>query len=193
MIKLTNKLGQVIPAIGLGTFPFQGREMADIIKKAVNIGYRIFDTADDYRGEGGIGIAMSELQKEGICREELFIQTKISDNNAHDDEPLKGIYFNPNSQFMKRHSVEELVREKIATSLRELRTSYIDSLLIHYPFPEYRYLRTHFHSNHNYRILRFCTYNTVSKLQVHHSFQQCYPFQDHNNEMKSILLRSNPH
>ena len=137
MIKLTNKLGQVIPAIGLGTFPFQGREMADIIKKAVNIGYRIFDTADDYRGEGGIGIAMSELQKEGICREELFIQTKISDNNAHDDEPLKGIYFNPNSQFMKRHSVEELVREKIATSLRELRTSYIDSLLIHYPFPEY--------------------------------------------------------
>ena len=111
--------------------------MADIIKKAVNIGYRIFDTADDYRGEGGIGIAMSELQKEGICREELFIQTKISDNNAHDDEPLKGIYFNPNSQFMKRHSVEELVREKIATSLRELRTSYIDSLLIHYPFPEY--------------------------------------------------------
>lgn len=137
MIQLTNKLGQEIPTIGLGTFPFQGREMADIIKIAVSIGYRIFDTADDYRGESGIGLAMSELEKDGVSREELFIQTKISDNNAHDNEPLKGVYFNSRSLFMKRHTVEELVREKVATSLRELKTTYIDSLLIHYPFPEY--------------------------------------------------------
>lgn len=138
MIELKNKAGDVVPSIGLGTFPFQGRVMVDMVKSAVEAGYRIFDTADDYRGESGIGDAIHELEKEGIAkREDLFIQTKISDNNAWGDEPLRGVYFNPESKVMKRHSCEEIVREKVATSLRELQTDYIDSLLIHYPFPGY--------------------------------------------------------
>ena len=137
MIQLKNKSGDAIPAIGLGTFPFEGRVMADMVKAAVKTGYRLFDTADDYRGESGIGIAVSELCADGFRREDLFLQTKISDNNAHEDEPLKGIYFNPNSKFMHRHSVDEIVREKVANSLSEMRTTYIDSLLIHYPFPDY--------------------------------------------------------
>jgi diketogulonate reductase-like aldo/keto reductase len=135
---LTSYNEKPIPNVGLGTFPFQGRVMVDVVKEAVKIGYRLFDTADDYRGEPGLGVAIQELKKEGICtREDLFIQTKISDNNAHADEPLCGVYFNPNSKFMQRHSVEEIVREKVETSLHELGTSYIDSLLIHYPFPDY--------------------------------------------------------
>lgn len=138
MKQLKNKAGEVIPFIGLGTFPFQGKVMADMVKAAVNVGYRLFDTADDYFGESGIGIAINELQSEGIAkREDLFIQTKISDNNACANEPLKGIFFNPNSKFMQHHTAEEVVREKVSISLRELQTDYIDSLLIHYPFPEY--------------------------------------------------------
>ncbi len=137
MIQLTNKLGEVIPQIGLGTFPFEGRVMADMVKAAVKVGYGLFDTADDYRGEPGIGIAVEELAQEGFSREKLFLQTKISDNNAHEDEPLKGTYFNPTSKFMQRHTVDELVREKVATSLRDMKTDYLDSLLIHYPFPDY--------------------------------------------------------
>lgn len=139
MTQLTNKLGQVIPQIGLGTFPFEGRVMADMVIEAAKVGYRLFDTADDYRGESGIGLAITELkEKTGLTREDLFLQTKISDNNAHPDEPLKGVYFNPDSEFMQRHSVDELVREKVENSLREMNTNYIDSLLIHYPFPEYK-------------------------------------------------------
>lgn len=137
MKQLVNKQGELIPHIGLGTYPFEGKVMADMVKTAVKVGYRLFDTADDYRGELGIGMAVRELNKEGINREELFLQTKISDNNAHEDEPLKGIYFNPTSEFMQRHTVAELVREKVATSLRDMKTDYIDSLLIHYPFPNY--------------------------------------------------------
>ena len=38
---------------------------------------------------------------------------------------------------MKRHSVEDVVREKVENSLYEMNTSYLDSLLIHYPFPGY--------------------------------------------------------
>ncbi|RGJ36335.1 aldo/keto reductase [Bacteroides sp. 4_1_36] len=123
--------------IGLGTFPFQGRVMADMVFNASKIGYRLFDTADDYRGEFGIGLAVSELGSLGLTREDLFLQTKISDNNAHADEPLIGVYFNEKSMFMKRHTAAEVVREKVSISLREMRTNYIDSLLIHYPYPAY--------------------------------------------------------
>lgn len=137
MKQLVNKKGEAIPRVGLGTYPFEGRVMADMVKNAVNVGYRLFDTADDYRGEPGIGMAVRELSKEGFNRDELFLQTKISDNNAHEDEPLKGIYFNPTSEFMQRHTVAELVREKVSTSLRDMNTDYIDSLLLHYPFPNY--------------------------------------------------------
>ena len=136
MKQLTNRNGIVVPEIGLGTFPFQGQEMSDIIKESVNIGYRIIDTADDYRGESGIGMAIKELTEKNICkREDLFIQTKISDNNAHADEPLVAVYFNEHSKFMQRHTAAEVVREKVSISLRELQTDYIDSLLIHYPYP----------------------------------------------------------
>lgn len=137
MIQLTNKAGEIIPHIGLGTFPFEGQVMANMVKAAIQIGYRLFDTADDYRGEPGIGMAIKDLEKDSFRRERIFLQTKISDNNAHEDEPLKGIYFNPTSKFMQRHTVDEIVREKVATSLRNMNTNYLDSLLIHYPFPNY--------------------------------------------------------
>jgi diketogulonate reductase-like aldo/keto reductase len=136
-MSLTNKKGDIIPMIGLGTYPFQGRIMTDMILDACKIGYRLFDTSDDYRGEAGIGIAVSELHTIGLAREDIFLQTKISDNNAYADEPFVGIYFNPDSEFMKRHTVEEIVREKVQTSLLEMKTDYLDSLLIHYPFPKY--------------------------------------------------------
>lgn len=138
MNTLTTANGKQIPMIGLGTFPFEGEEMANMVKCAMQVGYRLFDTADDYRGEAGIGQAIKEIYEKGIFeRKDMFIQTKISDNNAHLDEPLSGVYFNPNSKFMKRHSVEEIVREKVSSSLSELGTDYLDSLLIHYPFPDY--------------------------------------------------------
>lgn len=135
---LTNRLGEAIPTVGLGTFPFQGGVMRDMVVNASQAGYRLFDTSDDYRGESGIGMAVDFLAQTGeLKREELFLQTKISDNNAYGDEPLKGVFFNPNSRFMQRHTVEEVIREKVATSLREMHTNYLDSLLIHYPFPGY--------------------------------------------------------
>ncbi len=133
---LQNAKGQDIPFIGLGTFPFEGEVMANMINNAVIAGYKLFDTADDYRGESGIGIALKNLPL-GFNREDLFLQTKISDNNAHKDDPLTGIFFNKNSKFMQRHTVHEIVHEKVCNSLREMNIDYIDSLLIHYPFPDY--------------------------------------------------------
>ena len=134
---LTTKSGENVPLVGLGTFPLQGERLADVVVSAYGCGYRLFDTADDYRGEAGIGMAIERLAARGVRRESLFIQTKISDNHAFPDEPLMGVYFNPNSAFMRRHSVAEVVREKVSISLRKMNTDYLDSLLIHFPYPHY--------------------------------------------------------
>lgn len=126
--------GKQIRKVGLGTFPFQGEMMANIIQDAVESGYRLFDTADDYRGEIGIGMAMN---RHFVNRQDVFLQTKISNDTAYADEPLAGVYFNPLSKFMKRHTVSEIVNEKVHTSLRKMNTDYLDSVLIHYPYPGY--------------------------------------------------------
>lgn len=131
-MEFKTKSGLNVPPIGLGTFPFQGQQMADIVKIVSEIGYCLIDTADDYRGETGIGMAIS---KGMVKREDLFLQTKISNDTAYDDEPLAGKFFNRYTPVMKRHSVEEIVREKVSISLREMKTDYIDSILIHYPYP----------------------------------------------------------
>lgn len=127
----------IVPPVGLGTYPFQGKEMAAVVKSALKHGYRLIDTADDYRGEHGIGLAVTELQELELKREDIFLQTKITDNDSYIDEPLSGVFFNRYSSFMKRHSVEEIVREKVNDSLYEMKTDYIDSLLIHQPYPDY--------------------------------------------------------
>jgi diketogulonate reductase-like aldo/keto reductase len=135
---LTTVSGGQVPAVGLGTYPLQGRQMANVLIEAVKIGYRLIDTSDDYHGETGIGMGCSELfDKTGLRREDIFLQTKISQDNSYYDEPLDGIWFNPHSYFQQKHTVKEVVRDKVKTSLRELKTDYLDSILIHYPFPGY--------------------------------------------------------
>lgn len=134
MKNLSTKSGRDIGLVGLGTFPLQGHELADIIVNANQNGYVLFDTADDYRGETGICQA---LTSHCFKREDVFIQTKISNNSAYSDEPLSGMFFTPYSSFMKKHTVNEIVVEKIYNSLDKMKTDYLDSVLIHYPYPEY--------------------------------------------------------
>ena len=134
MEKLLTASGKSLSLVGLGTFPFQGEEMAKNIEQAVALGYNVIDTADDYRGETGIGIA---VKRGSINREDVFLQTKISNNTAYADEPLAGKFFNNYTPVMRRHTVDEIVREKVETSLREMQTDYLDSVLIHYPYQDY--------------------------------------------------------
>lgn len=134
MIGLKTASGKPVSLVGLGTFPLQGETMASTMTKAVELGYNLIDTADDYRGETGIGLAVS---KGVFRREDVFLQTKISNDTAYADEPLAGKFFNRYTSVMKRHTVDEIVREKVSVSLREMKTSYLDSVLIHYPYPDF--------------------------------------------------------
>lgn len=134
MNKITTASGKPLSIVGLGTFPLQGESLAVNVEQAVALGYNVIDTADDYRGETGIGIA---VKKGAFKREDVFLQTKISNNTAYADEPLAGKFFNQYTPVMKRHTVDEIVREKVETSLREMQTDYLDSVLIHYPYQDF--------------------------------------------------------
>lgn len=134
MIKLETKNGTVVPEVGLGTFGLT----AEAFSKAIEVGYRLIDTSDDYRNEMMIGQQLESLYKKSIIsREDLFIQTKVSDDASFCDDPLNGVFFWKNSPLMQRHSVEEVMREKIQTSKRRLKTDYLDSVLLHFPYPDY--------------------------------------------------------
>ena len=62
--------GKLIPILGLGTYEASGRECT----AALNVGYRLLDTATCYTNEDNIGPALREA---GVDREEVMIATKV--------------------------------------------------------------------------------------------------------------------
>ena len=80
-----------------------------------------FDFSEDLVGE-----ALVELEtKHNIHRQDLFIQTKFTPINGQDRS--KPLPYDP------RASLVEQVQQSFATSLKNLRTNYVDSLVLHSP------------------------------------------------------------
>lgn len=131
--KLSN--GVEIPIIGMGTWPLAGENLERLMKEALSIGYRMFDTADNYFNEDAIG---NVLNKNNGMRNEIFIMTKISDEKKM-NFPWSSIgkYFYKTSPYMQAHSAKEVVNMLVDNSLRKLNTDYIDCLIIHWPYPDY--------------------------------------------------------
>jgi len=105
-VKLNN--GVEMPVLGLGTWEMHGKNAQKSILYALEIGYRLIDTAAIYRNEKDVGKA---IRKSGIPRDEIFITTK-------------------------RWNADHGYKSAIAAcerSLRRLGTSYIDLYLIHWP------------------------------------------------------------
>ena len=99
-----------MPAIGLGTYPLDDREVAQTVLRATGVGYRLIDTAAKYGNETGVGDGVRAC---GIPREDLFVTTKLDGGNQGRDRAIPGL----------------------DASLRRLRLDYIDLLLIHWPLP----------------------------------------------------------
>lgn len=99
-----------IPSFGVGTFRLKDHVVINSVKDALNVGYRVIDTAQIYGNEAEVGQAIAESN---IDRKELFITTKIW--------------------------VDNLSKEKLIPSLKEslvkLRTDHVDLTLIHWPSP----------------------------------------------------------
>ena len=103
-IKLNN--GVEMPLLGYGVFKVAPQECERCISDALNVGYRLIDTAQAYFNEEGVGNAIS---KSSVPRQDIFLVTKVWISNAG----------------------EEKAAASINESLRKLKTDYIDLLLIH--------------------------------------------------------------
>ncbi|MET0693463.1 MAG: aldo/keto reductase [Propionibacteriaceae bacterium] len=108
-VKLSS--GAEMPVLGLGTWPLRGGECAAAVRTAIESGYRLVDTAENYRNEDGVG---QGIRDSGIDRSEIFITTKFN---------------------REWHSIEG-VREAFEASRERLGVDYIDLLLIHWPNPD---------------------------------------------------------
>ena len=103
--------GVEIPCIGFGTWQTPDGDVAvNSVKCAIQAGYRHIDTAQAYGNEEGVG---EGIRQSGIAREELFVATKLWNNNHTYDLTMR--------------TFEE--------SLRKLGLSYVDLFLIHWPNP----------------------------------------------------------
>lgn len=98
--------GVEIPQLGFGVFQIPPEETKDVVKKAIEVGYRHFDTAQAYFNEAEIGEAIKES---GIAREELFITTKV---------------------WVSSYGYEE-TKKAFQESLDKLQTNYVDLYLLH--------------------------------------------------------------
>ena len=107
---LNNKVK--MPLLGYGVYQTPPDETETCVLAAIRNGYRSIDTAQAYGNEEGVGNA---IVKCGLPREELFITTKIWISNAG----------------------YEKAKASIQESLKNLKTDYIDLLLIHQPFGDY--------------------------------------------------------
>lgn len=98
-----------MPIIGLGTWKLSGKECERVISLAFELGYRHFDTADVYQNHEAIGRAIQSLPREAI-----YLTTKIA---------MKDL-------------APEKIKKAVDRFLKELKTDYLDLLLIHWPDEE---------------------------------------------------------
>ena len=66
--------GVTMPCIGFGTYNTNDEDACRVVLDALEVGYRLIDTAAIYENEAGIGRAIAES---GVAREELFITSKV--------------------------------------------------------------------------------------------------------------------
>ena len=98
--------GGSMPLLGFGTFEVTPQEARQVVRTALDIGYRHIDTATGYSNEEPVGAA---IRDSGVDRKEIFITTKCPPQNVGRE------------------------RQTIEASLRALGTDYVDLWLVHWP------------------------------------------------------------
>jgi len=109
--KTTLHDGLTVPMIGLGTYSLNGNEGANAIEGAIDLGYRLIDTAYNYENEGTVGEA---IRRSSIPRQELIVTSKLPGRYQEYDKAIPAIQ-------------ESLYRAGL---------DYYDLYLIHWPNPK---------------------------------------------------------
>jgi 2,5-diketo-D-gluconate reductase A len=110
--------GIQIPQLGFGVFQIPPEETEKAVSEALSAGYRLIDTAQGYRNEEGVGAAIASA---GIKRDELFVTTKLTNNEHGYDKALRAF----------------------DESMNKLGLDVLDLFLIHWPLPMFdQYVET---------------------------------------------------
>jgi diketogulonate reductase-like aldo/keto reductase len=110
-IKLNN--GTTIPQLGLGTAGAGDPETRRNVAQAVDLGYRLIDTAAKYENEVGVGQGIADAAAAGVEREQLYVTTKLRGREQGFAE----------------------TKRALDSSLLRLGLDYVDLYLIHWPLP----------------------------------------------------------
>ncbi len=100
--------GVQIPLLGLGTWRAEKKEAQTAVLKALQLGYRLIDTASFYDNEKEVGDAIAASD---VGRDELFVTSKVWIDDSGYDDTLRAF-------------------EK---SLKELGLDYLDMYMVHWP------------------------------------------------------------
>lgn len=109
--EITLNDGLTLPMIGLGTYKLKGNEGASAIQNALEIGYRLLDSAYNYENEGTVGEA---VRRSSVPRSEMRITSKLPGRYQEYDKAVTAIQ-------------ESLFRANL---------DYYDLYLIHWPNPK---------------------------------------------------------
>ncbi len=102
--------GSTLPAIGFGTYPLTGDEGIEAVVSAIEVGYRLLDTAVNYENEREVGEA---IRRSGVPREELVVCSKLPGRHHGYDDAIGSVH----------------------GSLKRLGLERLDLHLIHWPNP----------------------------------------------------------
>ena len=122
---ITLNNGTKIPLIQLGTWLINNDDVRKVVRQAIDVGYRAFDTARDYGNENGVG---KGIWNSDVERSDIYLTTKLPTAVKDYEGTKKAI-----DEALDRFSLE-----------------YIDMLLIHSPQPWIEVNRTsdrHFEEN----------------------------------------------
>jgi diketogulonate reductase-like aldo/keto reductase len=114
-----------IPSFMYGT-AWKKEATAQLVQLAVASGFRAIDTANQliHYQEALVGGALQALQKEGIARDTLFLQTKFTPIGSQDHQTP----YDPSADLTTQ------VRQSFDSSLTHLGTDYVDSYVLHGPY-----------------------------------------------------------
>ena len=184
MNSVTLNNGVKMPLLGLGTWDLRGETCVETVRAALELGYRLVDTARMYGNEREVG---EGLRRSGVSRSEVFVTTKL--------------YRTADSYAKAKRDID--------ASLRALGLSCVDLLLVHEPYPSaaemYRALEealregkaraigvSNFDETRYAAFLKECgTVPAVNQLECHIYFQR-WAFQERMAAEGTVLQAWSP-
>ena len=114
-----------VPSFMYGT-AWKKESTTHLVELAVSAGFTAIDTANQiiHYDEGLVGKARLELERTGIRRETLFLQTKFTPTGGQDHR----------TPYDASASITTQVRQSFESSLEHLHTDYVDSYVLHGPY-----------------------------------------------------------